>query len=547
MPAKQLIFDEEARRALERGVNIVADAVKVTLGPKGRNVVIHDPYRGPTVTKDGVTVAKAIELEDHYEDLGAQLCKQVSSKTNDVAGDGTTTATVLAQAIVKEGLRYVAAGGNPIALKRGIDKAVAIAVDEIAEIAQPVENAEQITFVATISGNEEEVGTLVSGAMEYVGKDGVITIEENRGRETTMEVVEGMQLDKGYLSPLFINYPERMEARQNEALVLLIDGKLGDHTNPKLCGVQELNFFMEKIAHTVKRPVVIFCDGIEGDIAQYLILNVYQGKKPWVAIKTPGFGKQKQDYLLDLAAFTGATVISPEMGLGLESVSLEHFGGVKSVRVSKESTTLIEGQGEEEEIESRIAMLKTLLEEVESDYERSVLQSRLAKLSGGVAVIRVGASTDAELEEKKYRYEDALAATRAAVEEGVVPGGGVTLLRISKKIKVPTLNDIDEQTGFKIVKRALEEPIRQIALNAGYSPDVVVNDVLRAREGRGLDARNGKMVDMMKSGIIDPAKVTRSALQNAASIAGLVLTTETLIVEKPITGEKVIVSGDMLG
>ena len=546
MPAKQLIFNEEARRALERGVNIVADAVKVTLGPKGRNVVIHDPYRGPTVTKDGVTVAKAVELEDPYEDLGAQLCKQVSAKTNDVAGDGTTTATVLAQAIVKEGLRYVAAGGNPISVKRGIEKAVADAVDRISEIAQPIESAEQITFVATISGNEEEVGVLVAGAMEAVGKDGVITIEENRGRETTMDIVEGMQLDKGYLSPLFINNPTRMEARHDEALVLLIDGKLGGSDNPKLNDVHAFHSFIEK-AMTLKRPLAIFCDGIDAELAQFLIINVYQGKKPWVAIKTPGFGKQKQDYLMDLAAFTGATLISPDMGVGLEDITIQHLGSVKTIRVSKEATTLVGGSGDEDAVEERIAQIRTLLEEAESDYEITVLQNRLAKLSGGVAVIRVGASTDAELEEKKYRYEDALAATRAAVEEGIVPGGGVTLLRIGSKIKVPTSGDDDERIGYKIVKRALEEPIRQIAFNAGYSSDVVVNDVLRAKEGRGLDARTGKIVNMMASGIIDPAKVTRSALQNAASIAGLVLTTETLITEKPVTGEKVIVSGDMLG
>jgi chaperonin GroEL len=546
MPDKQLIFGEAARNALQRGVDIVSDAVKVTLGPKGRNVVIHDPYRGPTVTKDGVTVAKAIELEDLYEDLGAQLCKQVSAKTNDIAGDGTTTATVLAQAIVKEGLRYVAAGGNPIGVKRGIEKAVNDAVNRIAEIAQPIESAEQITYVATISGNEEEVGTLVAGAMEMVGKDGVITIEENRGRETTMSIVEGMQLDKGYLSALFINNPNRMESRHEDAYVLLIDGKLGSLDNPKLNDMAALHAFMEKVAQ-LKRPIAIFCDGIDADIAQYLILNAYQGKKPWVAIKTPGFGKQKQDYLMDLAAFTGATLISPEMGFGLENLTVQHLGTVKSIRVAKESATLIDGGGNKEDVEERIAQIRTLLEEAESDYEISVLQGRLAKLSGGVAVIRVGASTDAELEEKKYRYEDALAATRAAVEEGIVPGGGVTLLRIGSKIKVPTTGDEDERIGYKIVKRALEEPIRQIAFNAGYSPDVVVNDVLRAKEGRGLDARTGKIVNMMNSGIIDPAKVTRSALQNAASIAGLVLTTETLITEKPVTGEKVIVSGDMLG
>jgi chaperonin GroEL len=546
MPAKQIIFNEDARRALERGVNIVADAVKVTLGPKGRNVVIGDPYRNPTITKDGVTVAKAIELEDPYENLGAMLCRQVSSKTNDVAGDGTTTATVLAQAMVKEGLRYVTSGGDPLSLKRGIDAAVEQAVEEILSMAKPIENAEQINFVATISGNDEEVGSIVSKAMELVGNDGVITIEENRIRETTLEIVEGMQFDKGFLSQVFINAPEKQEAQHRDPIILLFDGKLGDPNFPHFNNIEHITRIM---SDAQSRPVAIFCDGIDGAIAQILTINVVRANRPWVVVKTPGFGAQKQDYLLDLAAFTGAQIISPELGLPIDQVNINQHGGtVQNIRVSKNATVLYGSpESASEAIEERIATIRTQRDQAVSDYEAEVLTSRLAKLSDGVAVIRVGASTDAELEEKKYRYEDALAATRAAITEGIVPGGGSTLLKISKKIKVPNNINVDEQAGFKIVQRALHEPIRQIATNAGYSPDVISEKVLNAKYGRGLDARTGNMVDMIKSGIIDPAKVTRSALQNAASIAGLILTTESIIVDKPISGEKVLVTGDMLG
>ena len=536
MAAKQLIFNQEAQNALVRGVDIVADAVKKTLGPKGRNVVIQSAS-GPIVTKDGVTVAKAIELECPYEDLGAQLCKQVSSKTNDVAGDGTTTATVLAQAIVREGVRYVAAGGNPISVKRGIDKAVNDAVAEIEALSKPIENKEQITFVATISGNEAEVGNLVGDAMEQVGKDGVITIEESRSRETTLSLVEGMKVDKGYISPFFVNNAERMECKHSDVYILLHDGKISDY--------QVLFAFIQKFNDTFKKPLMIMADSIDGDALQFMVLNAYQGKKPWFAVKTPGFVNQKKDYLYDIAALTGGKVVSPEMGVALENISMDYLGKAKTVIATKESTTIIEGNGNEEDIEDRILQIKALLNQVENDYETRILNERIAKLSGGVAIIKVGASTEAELIEKKYRYEDALAATRAAVEEGIVPGGGVTLLRISNKL-VNTLVEPDERVGFDAVKRALKEPMKQIAFNAGLSPDVVVDTVSSRDNEIGLNARTGEYVNMIESGIIDPAKVTRSALQNAASIAGLVLTTETLIVEKPVESERVLVSEGMM-
>jgi chaperonin GroEL len=535
MPIKQLVFNEEARKALERGVDAVADAVKVTLGPKGRNVVIQSAS-GPIVTKDGVTVAKAVELECPYEDLGAQLCKQVSSKTNDVAGDGTTTATVLAQAIVKGGLRYVAAGGNPISVKKGIDKAVDQAINLILEIAKPISEKEQITFVATISGNEAEVGNIVGDAMEQVGKDGVITIEESRGRETTLSLVEGMRFDKGYISPFFVNNHEKMECRHSDVRILLYDGKISDYTL--------ILPLVSKVNDQLKKPLLIIADNVDGDALQFLVKNTYQHKLPWVAVKTPGFSNQKKDYLYDIAALTGGTVVSADMGIDLANANIDHLGSCKSIIVSKESTTIIEGHGKDEAIEDRILQVKATLSQVESDYEAKVLNERIAKLSGGVAVIKVGASTEAELIEKKYRYEDALAATRAAVEEGIVPGGGTTLLYISQSLE-NDLIDEDEKVGFDIVKRALQEPIRQIAFNAGISADVVVDTVIKNMNGLGLDARTGKYVNMIESGIIDPAKVTRSAIQNAASIAGLVLTTETLIVEKPVSNEKVLVSEGM--
>ena len=536
MPAKQLIFNDEARKSLEKGLNAVADAVKVTLGPKGRNVIIQS-QSGPIVTKDGVTVAKSISLEDPYEDLGAQLCIQVSSKTNENAGDGTTTATVLAQAIVREGLKYVMSGGNAIGVKRGIDKAVNEAISKIADIAKPIENKEQITFVATISGNESEVGAIVGDAMEQVGKDGVITIEESRGRETSLVLVEGMSFDKGYISPFFVNNPERMECRHNDVKILLYDGKISDYT--------VILPLVSQVNDKLKKPLLIIAENVDGDALQFLVKNTFQHKFPWVAVKTPGFAGQKKDYLYDIAALTGATVISSETGLSLDSTTIEHLGSCRSVIVNKELTTIIEGGGTIDSLAARISQAKAMLSQVESDYEAKIITERIAKMSGGVAVIRVGASTEAEMGEKKHRYEDALAATRAAVEEGIVPGGGTTLLKISESLEnVPT--DPDEATGYKIVKRALQDPIRQIAYNAGLSPDVVVDTVCNKNDQLGLDAKSGIYVDMISSGIIDPAKVTRSALQNAASIAGLVLTTEAMIVDKPVSGERVLVSEGML-
>jgi len=538
MPVRQMTFNDDARKAMERGVNAVAEAVKVTLGPKGRNVVIQS-QGGPIVTKDGVTVAKNVELECPYEDLGAQLCKQVSSKTNDVAGDGTTTATVLAQALVNKGLKYIAAGGNPINVKRGMDVAVNHVVDLISTFAKPIENKEEITFIATISGNEPEVGKIVADAMEAVGKDGVITIEESRSRETSLALVEGMRFDKGYISAFFVNNPEKMECKYNDAYILLYDGRIADFN--------ELLPVLNKVNENGKKPLLIIADNIEGSALQTLVINVHKGAMPWVAVKAPGFAGQKKEYLFDIAALTGGTVITADMGLELQNTTLNDLGKAKSIRVSKESTTIIEGDGDNQKIEDRISQLKATLSQAESDYEARILNERIAKLSGGVAIIKVGASTEAELIEKKYRYEDALAATRAAVEEGVVPGGGTTLLRISQQLDgLNNLTDDDEKIGFDIVKKALVEPVRQIAFNAGISSDVVVDTIINKPNGIGLNARTGEYVDMIQEGIIDPAKVTRSAVQNAVSIAGLVLTTETLIVDKPVESEKVLVSEGMM-
>ena len=538
MPVRQMTFNDDARKAMERGVNSVAEAVKVTLGPKGRNVVIQS-QGGPIVTKDGVTVARNVELECPYENLGAQLCKQVSSKTNDVAGDGTTTATVLAQALVNKGLKYIAAGGNPINVKRGMDIAVNHVVDLISTFAKPIENKEEITFIATISGNELEVGQIVADAMEAVGKDGVITIEESRSRETSLALVEGMRFDKGYISAFFVNNPEKMECKYSDAYILLYDGRISDFN--------QLLPVLNKVNENGKKPLLIIADNIEGSALQTLVINVHKGAMPWVAVKAPGFAGQKKEYLFDIAALTGGTVITADMGLELQNTTLNDLGKAKSIRVSKESTTIIEGDGDEQKIEDRISQLKATLSQAESDYEARILNERIAKLSGGVAIIKVGASTEAELVEKKYRYEDALAATRAAVEEGIVPGGGTTLLRISQQLEnLNDLTDDDEKIGFDIVRKALMEPIRQIAFNAGISPDVVVDTVCKEPNGIGLNARTGKYVDMIQEGIIDPAKVTRSAVQNAVSIAGLVLITEALIVDKPVESEKVLVSEGMM-
>jgi len=523
MPAKTLVFDENARRALERGVNKVADAVKVTLGPKGRNVILDKKWGSPTITKDGVTVAKEVELDDPYENMGAQLCKEVASKTNDVAGDGTTTATVLAQSILNEGLRYVAAGGNPIAVKRGIDKAVAAVVEEIKKAAVPVKDKEQIEFVATIAGNEPEIGKQVAEAMDKVGKDGVITVEESKGRETSLDIVEGMQFDRGYISPYFVTDPERMEAVMENPVVLIHEKKISS--------AQDLLPFLEKVAQA-RRPILIIAEDIDGDALATVVLNKIRGVLNIAAVKAPGFGERRKAMLEDIAILTAGTFISEDLGRKLENVTVDMLGTAKKIVITKEDTTIIEGAGDKDAVMGRIQQIKQQIENTDSNYDREKMQERLAKLSGGVAVIKVGASTETELKEKKHRYEDALSATRAAVEEGIVPGGGTTLLRAQKALDALDV-DGDERTGVNIVRRALEAPLRQIAENAGLEGSVIVEQVRGSEDGRGLNAATGEMVDMIAAGIVDPAKVTRSTLTNAASIAGLMLTTEAMVAEKP--------------
>ncbi|MGV3617148.1 MAG: chaperonin GroEL [Fimbriimonas sp.] len=523
MAAKNLLYDENARRALERGVNKVADAVKVTLGPKGRNVVLDKKWGSPTITKDGVTVAKEIELEDPYENMGAQLCKEVASKTNDVAGDGTTTATVLAQAIVNEGLRYVAAGGNPIAVKRGIDKAVDQVIGYIKSQKQDIKDKEQVAFVATIAGNDSEIGQQVAEAMDKVGKDGVITVEESKGRETTLDIVEGMQFDRGYISPYFVTDPERMETVLEKPLILIHEKKIGN--------AQEFLGFLEKAAAT-RRPILIIAEDVEGDALATLVLNKIRGVLQIAAVKAPGFGDRRKAMLEDIAVLTNGRFVSEDLGTKLENVTVDMLGTADRIVITKEETTIIQGAGSKEDVLGRINQIRAQIDKTDSNYDREKLQERLAKLSGGVAVIKVGASTETELKEKKHRYEDALSATRAAVEEGIVPGGGSTLLRAAADLNPDSLEG-DEKTGLLIVKRALEEPLRQISKNAGLEGSVIVERVRAAETGHGLNAVTGEIVDMVAAGIVDPAKVTRSTIQNAASIAGLVLTTETLVVEKP--------------
>lgn len=525
--AKILVFDEAARRALERGVNAVANAVKVTLGPRGRNVVLEKKFGSPTITKDGVTVAKEVELEDHLENIGAQLLKEVASKTNDVAGDGTTTATVLAQAIVREGLKNVAAGANPLALKRGIEKAVEAAVEKIKALAIPVEDRKAIEEVATISANDPEVGKLIADAMEKVGKEGIITVEESKSLETELKFVEGYQFDKGYISPYFVTNPETMEAVLEDAFILIVEKKVSN--------VRELLPILEQVAQTGK-PLLIIAEDAEGEALATLVVNKLRGTLSVAAVKAPGFGDRRKEMLKDIAAVTGGTVISEELGFKLENATLSMLGRAERVRITKDETTIVGGKGKKEDIEARINGIKKELETTDSEYAREKLQERLAKLAGGVAVIRVGAATETELKEKKHRFEDALNATRAAVEEGIVPGGGVTLLRaISAVDELLKKLEGDEATGAKIVRRALEEPARQIAENAGYEGSVVVQRILSETQNLrlGFNAATGEFVDMVEAGIVDPAKVTRSALQNAASIGALILTTEAVVAEKP--------------
>ncbi len=525
--AKELIFREEARRSLERGVNAVANAVKVTLGPKGRNVVLEKKFGSPTITKDGVTVAKDIELGNHIENIGAKLLIEIASKTNDITGDGTTTATVLGQSIVKEGLRNVAAGANPLALKRGIDKAVEVVVGEIRSMAKSVETSEDVSKVASISANDPEIGQLIADAMDKVGRDGVITVEESKGLDTELDVVEGMQFDKGYISPYFITDSDAMEVVLEDPYLLIYEKKVG--------ALKDLLPVLEQVAQTNK-PLLILAEDVEGEALATLVVNKLRGTLNIAAVKAPGFGDRRKEMLRDIAAVTGGEVISEDMGHKLENTRLQQLGRAKRVRISKEETTIIEGQGSSEGIEARIKGIKAEIDNTDSDYAREKLQERLAKLAGGVAVIRVGAATETELKEKKHRFEDALSTARSAVEEGIVAGGGVTLIHAVKAVKAAADKlEGDERTGANILMRALEEPARQIAINAGAEGSVVANAIKEKSDGRfGYNAETGEYIaDMIKAGIVDPAKVTRTALQNAASIASLLLTTEAVIADLP--------------
>jgi len=525
MAAKELHFNTDARAALKRGVDQLAQAVKVTLGPKGRNVVIDRKFGAPTVTKDGVTVAKEVELSDPIENMGAQMVKEVATKTSDLAGDGTTTATVLAQAIFREGLKNVTAGANPMAIKRGIDKAVEQVIAELKTISTPTKGKKEIAQVGTISANnDEEIGNLIADAMEKVGKDGVITVEEARGLETTLETVEGMQFDRGYLSPYFVTDPERMEAVLEDAMVLIHDKKVSS--------MKDLLPILEKVAQ-MGRPLLIIAEDVEGEALATLVVNKLRGTLRVCAVKAPGFGDRRKAMLQDIAVLTGGEVISEETGFKLENADMKMLGRAKRIVVDKDNTTIVDGAGDAGKIKGRIDEIRVSVDKSTSDYDREKLQERLAKLSGGVAVIHVGAATETEMKEKKARVEDALHATRAAVEEGIVPGGGVALLRIQSKIRDYKVNDPDEQIGVGIIVRALEEPIRQIAENAGNEGSIVV-DKVRSNEGVtfGFNARTEQYEDLVEAGVIDPTKVTRTALQNAASIASLLLTTECVVVEK---------------
>ncbi len=521
--AKEIKFDEDARRLLESGVNKLADAVKVTLGPKGRNVVLEKKFGAPTITNDGVTIAREIEVEDVYENCGVQLAKEVATKTNDVAGDGTTTATVLAQAMVREGMRNVAAGANPMLLKRGVEKAVDLVVESIKKASKEIEGKEEIARVAAISADNDEVGDIIAEAMEKVGKDGVITVEEAQTFGMSFEVVEGLQFDKGYLSPYMVTDAERMEAVLDEPLILI--------ANQKISSVADLLPVLEKVMQA-GRPLLIIAEDVEGEALATLVVNKIRGTFQSVAVKAPGFGDRRKAMMQDIAIITGGQVISEEVGIKLENTTLDMLGKARQVKVTKEDTIVVEGTGSADEIKGRINQIKAEIDRSDSDFDREKLQERLAKLSGGVAVIKVGAATEVELKERKHRIEDALSATKAAVEEGIVPGGGVVLVNAIPAVVTDNLEG-DVRTGAEIVRRALEEPIRLIAANAGAEGSVVVEKVKGLEEGVGFNAVNGEYVDMAKEGIIDPAKVTRSALQNAASIAGLILTTEAVVAEVP--------------
>ncbi|NUQ70516.1 MAG: chaperonin GroEL [Chthonomonadales bacterium] len=523
MAAKMLLYDEEARRALERGVNTVANAVKVTLGPKGRNVVLDKKWGSPNITKDGVTVAKEIELEDPYENMGAQLVKEVASKTNDVAGDGTTTATVLAQSIVREGLRYVAAGGNPMLVKLGIDRAVQAAVAAIKAEAIEVKGHEEVANVAAIAGNDPAIGTLVAEAMDKVGKDGVITVEESKGTSDALDVVEGMQFDKGYISPYFVTDHERMEAVMENPLILIHEKKISS--------AADIVPLMEKVAQ-MRKGLLIIAEDVDGEALATLVVNRIRGTVVSCAVKAPGFGDRRKAMLEDIAVLTGGNFISEDLGVKLENIDMGMLGTAARVVIGKEETTIIEGAGSHDAVTGRINLIRKQIEDTDSSYDREKLQERLAKLAGGVAVIKVGAATETELKEKKHRFEDALSATRAAVEEGIVPGGGVTLITAQAALDSVEGSE-DELRGVAIVRRALEEPVRQIANNAGKDGSVVVGKIRGLPKGQGFNALTEEYSDLVKDGVVDPVKVTRSALENAASIAAMLLTTEALIVEKP--------------
>ena len=522
--AKQIAFNEEARRGLERGMNVLADAVKVTLGPRGRNVVLEKKWGAPTITNDGVSIAKEIELDDPWEKIGAELVKEVAKKTDDVAGDGTTTATVLAQALVREGLRNVAAGSNPMALKRGIEKAVAAIVAELGSMAKNVETKEQIAATASISAADATIGEMIAEAMDKVGKEGVITVEESNTFGLELELTEGMRFDKGYISPYFVTDQDRMESVLEDAYVLIVNGKISN--------IKDLVPVLEKVMQSGK-PLAIIAEDVEGEALATLVVNKIRGIFRSAAVKAPGFGDRRKAMLQDIAILTGATVISEEVGLKLDQAGLELLGRARKVVISKEETTIIEGGGDDAQIKGRVAQLRSEIEKSDSDYDREKLQERLAKLAGGVAVIKAGAATEVELKERKHRIEDAVRNAKAAVEEGIVAGGGVALLQAATAAFAKLKLEGDEATGAKIVEVSIEAPLKQIAINAGLEGGVVVEKVRHLTAGHGLNAATGEYVDMIKAGIIDPAKVTRSALQNAASIAALFITTEAVIADKP--------------
>jgi chaperonin GroEL len=528
--AKQISYSEDARHKLMRGIDQLANAVKVTLGPKGRNVVISKKFGSPIITKDGVTVAKEIELKDPYENMGAQLVNEVASKTSDVAGDGTTTATVLAQAIFREGMKNITAGGNPMDIKRGIDLAVEKVMEKLKKISKATKDKKEIAQVGSISANNDmTIGDLIAEAMDKVGKDGVITVEEAKSMETSLEIVEGMQFDRGYVSPYFVTNPEKMVAHLEDCYILL--------NEKKVSSMKDLLPILEKIAKLGK-PLLIIAEDIEGEALATLVVNRLRGTLQVCAVKAPGFGDRRKEMLKDIATLTGGTVVSEELGQKLENVTLEQLGQAKRITVDKDNTTIVEGKGKGKEIEGRVKQIRAQIDETTSDYDREKLQERLAKLVGGVAVINVGAATETAMKEKKARVEDALHATRAAVEEGIVPGGGVALLRCISVLEKVEVANRDQQVGVDIIRRALEEPIRQIANNAGHEGSVVVHHVLKEKQTVGLNAATGEYVDMIEAGIIDPTKVTRTALQNAASIAGLLLTTEAMIAESPDDDKK---------